>query len=323
MAERKPGDQPAKGLFARGLAEMGFSSWTAAVRSMPLGVRVAVSLLLLAGVGLLDVATGPEISFSVFYLVPVLFAGTFGSPRAGRTMAVASAATWGLVDVFTGDPYSAVWIPVWNSVVRLVFFLLIVELVETLQLTLAAQRTLARTDSLTGIANARVFSERLDQVIARSRRDGRAFTITYIDLDRFKQVNDTFGHSEGDRLLREVAEIMGRGIRATDVVARLGGDEFGLLMPETDAEHALTSLERIAAALALELGKRWGVGATFGAVTFDIPPGDADSAVQMADKLMYSGKGGASRILQESWPDTVHGVAHAGTKSPKYSTLLE
>ena len=303
MRKSQPADEVPSGFLARTLAAMGFSSWTVAVRSTPLWARVAVCLALLGAVGLLDAATGPEISFSVFYLVPVLFAGSFVSRGAGRAMAFASAATWGLLDVFTGEVYSAMWIPLWNSAVRLIFFLLIIELVETLQQALSMQRDLARTDSVTGIANARVFAEHLDQVIARSRRDGRAFTITYIDLDRFKQVNDTFGHSEGDRLLRAVATILGRGIRETDIVARLGGDEFGLLMPETDAAHARASLDRIAAALALELGEKWGVGATFGAVTFEIPPGGADAAVQMADNLMYSGKaGGGSRILQDTWP---------------------
>ena len=303
MVENQPADEVPSGFLARALAAIGFSSWMVAVRSTPLWTRVVLGLVLLAVVGVLDAVTGPEISFSVFYLVPVLFAGSFVSRGAGRAMAFASAATWGLLDVLTGEAYSAAWIPLWNSAVRLIFFLLIIELVETQQQGLLIQRDLARTDSVTGIANARVFAERVDQVIARSRRDGRAFTITYIDLDRFKQVNDTFGHSEGDRLLREVATIMGRGIRETDIIARLGGDEFGLLMPETDAVHARTSLDRIAAELLLELGERWGVGATFGAVTFEIPPSGADAAVQMADNLMYRGKAvGGSRILQDTWP---------------------
>ena len=109
--------------------------------------------------------------------------------------------------------------------------------------------------------------------------------ITDVDLDRFKESRWTTRSAtpRATGFSARSPRSSGKGIRATDVVARLGGDEFGLLMPETDAEHALTSLERIAAALALELEKLWGVGATFGAVTFDIPPGDADSAVLMAD----------------------------------------
>jgi diguanylate cyclase (GGDEF)-like protein len=277
--------------------------WISAVSSAPIGIRVAFSLVLLAFVGLVDTATGAEISFSVFYLVPVLFAGAFISRGAGRAMAVVSAATWGYLELLGGRVYSAAWIPVWNSAVRFAFFLIINELVYAMRQAHTRERELSRKDSLTGIANGRVFSERLDQVIAQTRRDGRPFTITYVDLDRFKEVNDTQGHSEGDRLLRAVAAAIERDLRATDVVARLGGDEFGILMAECGAAQARKSLDRMAASLALEFGERWGVGATFGAVTFDAPPDDADSAVRLADDLMYRGKAeGRGRILQATWP---------------------
>jgi diguanylate cyclase (GGDEF)-like protein len=172
-----------------------------------------------------------------------------------------------------------------------------------LRLAHARERDLARTDSVTEIANGRVFEERTNQAIVQSRRDGRPFTITYVDLDRFKTVNDSFGHAEGDRLLRTVAAVIKSHLRATDVVARLGGDEFGILMPETGAEQARTSLERITTSLVYELGQRWGVGVTLGAVTFIRAPDDFDSAVRMADSLMYRGKTeGRGGILQETWP---------------------
>jgi diguanylate cyclase (GGDEF)-like protein len=271
----------------------------------PLAMRVALSIFLLGCVGLLDAVTGFEISFSVFYLIPVLLAGGTVSRHAGRAMAVASAATWGYLDVATGHVYSATWIPVWNSTVRLVFFLIINELVDMVRLAHARERDLARTDSVTEIANGRVFEERTNQAIVQSRRDGRPFTITYVDLDRFKTVNDSFGHAEGDRLLRTVAAVIKSHLRATDVVARLGGDEFGILMPETGAEQARTSLERITTSLVYEIGQRWGVGVTLGAVTFIRAPDDFDFAVRMADNLMYRGKAeGRGGILQETWPNS-------------------
>ncbi|MDO9557316.1 MAG: GGDEF domain-containing protein [Coriobacteriia bacterium] len=279
----------------------GSASWVSGVVSTPITIRVVLSLVLLAFVGLVDTAI--EISFSVFYLIPVLFAGTFLSRGAGRAMAVVSAATWGYLELLGGGVYSSAWIPVWNSAVRLAFFLIINELVHAMRQAHARERELSRKDSLTGIANGRVFAERVDQVIAQARRDGRPFTITYVDLDRFKEVNDTEGHSEGDRLFKAVATAIERDLRATDVVARLGGDEFGILMTECGVTQARQSLERIAASLALELGKRWGVGATFGAVTFDTPPDDVDSAVRLADDLMYRGKAeGRGRIMQATWP---------------------
>ena len=271
----------------------------------PGSAKVAIVVVLLAAVAGLDIATGPEMSFSVFYLVPVLFAGGLVSRSAGRITAVVCAATWGYVDVRSGPASSAAWIQLWNSAVRLAFFLVINELVSMLRVAHSRQSALARTDSLTGIANARVFEEHVSRAIAQGRRDGRLFTLVYLDLDGFKRVNDDFGHAESDRVLQAVASTIERNLRATDVAARLGGDEFGILMLETDGEQARTSLERVAASLAHEVEDRWGVGATFSSVTFTQLPDDADCALRQADALMYRGKAaGRGRILEATWPET-------------------
>ncbi len=145
----------------------------------PVSIRVAITVVLLAVVAGLDAATGSEISFSVFYLVPVLFAGGLVSRFAGRITAVACAATWGYLDMRLGPGYSEAWIPWWNSAVRLAFFLIINELVSRLRIAHARQRALASTDSLTGIANARVFAEHVGRAIAQGRRDRRLFTLAY------------------------------------------------------------------------------------------------------------------------------------------------
>ena len=271
--------------------------------SAPLRAKVLLSLLLLGLVALLDTVTGEEISFSIFYLVPVSYAGASISRRAGFVLAVLASATWGYLEVTTGRPYSAAWIPYWNTAVRLGFFVLVNELIDRLRRAHAAQRALARQDALTGIANARVFHEFAGRAIAASRRTGRPLTVAFVDLDRFKQVNDALGHSEGDRLLRTVALLLSDHVRSTDVVARLGGDEFGVLMPDADAASARASLERVAAALAHDVGGRWAVGATIGAVTFAEPPADVDVALGAADALMYRGKAeGRGRIVQATWP---------------------
>ncbi len=295
QAEREP---------AHGPITSSFSSLMARLISAPLVLRVSLSVLLLAGLLLLDGSTGFEVSFSIFYLAPVLLAGGTISLRAGQAMSVASAAAWGFLDLASGHAYSAAWIPVWNSVVRLTFFLIINELVERVRQAHQRERNYASTDALTGVANGRVFKERVNQTIVQIQRHQRPFTLAYIDLDRFKQVNDTFGHAEGDRLLRRVATVIQDHLRATDLLARLGGDEFGVLMPETGAEQARVSLERLAATLMPQVGERWGVGATFGAVTFTQAPEDYDSAVRMADDLMYRGKAeGRGRVLMETWPE--------------------
>ena len=199
-------------------------SLTRRIATTPLLARVGLCLLLLGSVALLDYFTGEELSFSVFYLFPVLFAGAFISRNAGRLAAVAGAAIWGYLEV-TGRMYSAEWIPAWNTIVRLLFFLSINELVAVVRRAHERVRALSRRDSLTGIANARVFRERSkrSEVPKRWHLHHRLR-----DLDRFKQVNDTHD-TEGDKLLRAVAETTAR-TSAVDIVARLAATAGLLLM---------------------------------------------------------------------------------------------
>jgi diguanylate cyclase (GGDEF)-like protein/PAS domain S-box-containing protein len=104
---------------------------------------------------------------------------------------------------------------------------------------------LANTDQLTGLANRRVFFERLDEEIKRIRRNRRPFSILLIDLDHFKQINDNYGHDVGDSVLIEVAAIIRSCLRETDMAARLGGEEFGVFLPDTPAEGAFWVADRM------------------------------------------------------------------------------
>jgi len=111
-------------------------------------------------------------------------------------------------------------------------------------------RHLSTIDVLSGAATRRAFDERLQAEASRARRSYRPLTIALIDIDNFKQVNDTRGHATGDAVLRAVAGIFLHSLRPSDVVARFGGDEFALLLPETTAELVMDRLERLRAAVA-------------------------------------------------------------------------
>ncbi|HEX4464608.1 MAG TPA: sensor domain-containing diguanylate cyclase [Solirubrobacterales bacterium] len=169
----------------------------------------------------------------------------------------------------------------------------------------------SRSDPLTGMLNRRSFDESLAAQLAHARRYKRSGALLIADLDRFKQINDEFGHAAGDEALRMVSRVLAENLRETDLVgrdegglvARLGGDEFGLLLPETDAVGAEAVGERLVAALAAEplaVGEREvRLGVSIGAVTFG--PGEVRSAEELlaaADRAMYvvkaAGGGGAS-----------------------------
>jgi diguanylate cyclase (GGDEF)-like protein/PAS domain S-box-containing protein len=103
----------------------------------------------------------------------------------------------------------------------------------------------ARSDALTGLANRVVFMEELERAIARTRREGSTFAVLYLDLDRFKDVNDTMGHPVGDELLKAVAGRLRSTTRPSDIVARFGGDEFAVLATGTDADGAAEFAARL------------------------------------------------------------------------------
>ena len=107
----------------------------------------------------------------------------------------------------------------------------------------------AGQDSLTGLKNRRRFEEDLRGEMARSRRMGRTGALLMLDLDNFKRVNDSLGHPAGDRLIKEIANVLRRSARETDVLARLGGDEFAIVLPNCDVEEAQMVAETIAAAI--------------------------------------------------------------------------
>jgi diguanylate cyclase (GGDEF)-like protein len=264
------------------------------VARIPPRAAFLLGLALVALLGVTDYATGREVSFSIFYLAPVALVTWRAGPSRALAVSVIAAAVWGSVDVAGGARYSSPLIPVWNSLVRLGFFIVTLWLIDAVRRAHAVERSLARTDPLTGVANARALRELLDRELSRMRRTGSPLTLAYLDLDRFKAVNDALGHEAGDRLLREVATRIARTLRAEDLVARLGGDEFAILLPDTHAAAARAALERcrsvVQEAVAGWEGMPGGVGATIGAVVFTEPPPTFDAALRAADDCMYDGK---------------------------------
>lgn len=260
--------------------------------------------ILLVLIGLADFVTGEEISFSIFYLLPVMLVTWYVSRRAGLAFAIFSAIAWLLADLWTGHRYSHPAIPYWNMIVRFLFFLIVLFVLSRLQSALEQEKALSRTDSLTGTATARTFQELARVEIQRGTRYGRPFTVAYIDLDNFKEVNDRFGHSVGNELLCTVAATIRRNLRATDTVARLGGDEFAILLPETEEEPAHAVLGKLRGLVSGSMqANDWPVTLSIGAFTFLHPRDSVDQMIRLADEAMYSAKrGGKNRIRHE-----VHG----------------
>ena len=152
----------------------------------------------------------------------------------------------------------------------------------------------ARHDILTGLANRALLRERLEQAMAVTRRSGQPLWVVFIDLDRFKFVNDTLGHDAGDLVLKNVAERLCDATREVDTVARLGGDEFVLLRPQHgNGEPGAAILQRIQDAVAqpLQLGEyEFFLSCCMGVAVYPDDGVDADTLIKHADIAMYRAK---------------------------------
>lgn len=163
---------------------------------------------------------------------------------------------------------------------------------DRVQLAELAER--ADRDALTGLPNRAAFSETLDQHLARAARRGGSTTVVFVDLDRFKEINDSLGHDVGDAVLQETAARLRVGSRAEDSVARWGGDEFTVLAEE-DSAGALVLAERLSTALRAPVkvgGHEVPVSASLGVAVSVGGDHDAVTLVRQADVAMYLAKQG-------------------------------
>ena len=153
--------------------------------------------------------------------------------------------------------------------------------------------SLSYYDELTGLANRRLFLDRLQQTLNLANRNKWQVSVFYLDLDRFKAVNDSLGHTAGDEILKETARRLLAILRDSDVAARMGGDEFVLLLPETDAKAAALVAEKLLKALKLpfHLGENMlTLGASIGIAVYPQNATDGEALINHADTAMYNAK---------------------------------
>jgi diguanylate cyclase (GGDEF)-like protein len=158
----------------------------------------------------------------------------------------------------------------------------------------------AFTDHLTGLANRRRFERQLEREVGRTLRFGHPFSLLMIDIDNFKNLNDSFGHDAGDDAIRAISKVLREGTRGIDLAARIGGEEFAVLLVETDQQGGVEVAERLRLAIrALELRSGGKVTASFGVAEC---PTDAQTAVDVlkaSDVALYEAKGrGRDQVVQ-------------------------
>ncbi len=161
-------------------------------------------------------------------------------------------------------------------------------------------RRLAVTDDLTGLPNHRRFKEELGREVARHLRFDEPMCLVFLDIDHFKKINDTYGHAEGDQVLRDIARELQLGVRAVDTPCRYGGEEFGVILPSTEITAAVAVAERLRAAVAAQPMGKEGQRVTLSAGVAILPADGTTSQelLECADARLYRAKEtGRNRVV--------------------------
>ena len=250
-------------------------------------------LVAIAAVGLVDFLTGPRITLSLFYLIPVAAASWFGGAAIAVVTSTFAAVVWLFAELASSRLDSEIFVYAWNCGTRFLFLLLVALLLARLRVMLEREREMSRADPLTGLMNVRAFREALVVELLRLQRHGQPFSLAFIDVDDFKQVNDSRGHGVGNELLKALAGVLRDSSRGTDVAARYGGDEFVVLYPLVDLAAARAIIDGLSSRTkaAMEQGD-WPASLSIGIVTCerddDVP--SVDALLAYADRLMYDAK---------------------------------
>ena len=235
------------------------------------------------------------ISLDVFYCLPVIQAARLGAIHAMRRTdtqtptiaAILIAIAWSSVEaaiIWPNFPLKAFAL---NVFTRSVTFTVIARVVAKLW----KEREFGRRDMLTSLSNRAEFFEKFEIEQLRSERSGQPYSLLFIDIDRFKMLNDSLGHHTGDKALKELSDILRDNSRRVDSISRFGGDEFALLFPETDEPSCKMLTNRIKRTAEKSFQEKgWDISLSTGHVTATGKKLSADEILHLADTRMYAAK---------------------------------
>ena len=233
---------------------------------------------------------GPAGYDELYYLWVVFYAAYYLRRRSLALQVLLIAVAYGvtLVLVDPGPIATSRWLTVIGLVTGgAVVVRLLTEHVEQL---MAELDSAASTDRLTGLANRRALEADFRREAARAARTGESTAIVLIDLNRFKDINDVYGHAAGDTALVGIAERMRRVLRTMDVAARIGGDEFLLLLPDADADAATAVALRLTESAAKRDDGSMPIGLSFGVAACEGGIESLDGLMRRADQALYVAK---------------------------------
>jgi len=261
------------------------------LKSWPLWMAIFAALFVAAIVGAVDYAVGDAFDLSLLYVPIIAIVCWVVNLRAAVMFAVLCSLIWLIDDwIVSGNALHGAEV-YWESGVRFLLFVAFAVVLTHLQTALQRESALARSDPLTGLANVASFVEEAERATQHSRRGQTPITVIFLDCDHFKEVNDRFGHPQGDALLKDVADCIRSSLRREDVAARMGGDEFAILCPGMDETLARQIAERVKGDLDTKMQSgNWPVTFSIGVATFPIAPPSVADLIRESDNLMYDVK---------------------------------
>jgi diguanylate cyclase (GGDEF)-like protein len=262
------------------------SFWTGWRRWVTWSLSVTAVCLL----GVLRITTDADFTFTSLALLPMLAIAWLGGMKNGLVMAFLAAAMWAAADIVSEREFSSNWIPWANALTRLMMYSLVAFLAAQVRVLLEREHEHATRDALTGLHNRRAFLQAGAAEVERSKRYAYAMSVIFLDLDDFKQLNDSKGHDAGDTALRATAKAMLSALRSSDGVARLGGDEFAILLPQIGYEDAVATGRKIFVAVNNILRDYTPVKASIGIAWFEKADRLFPEMLKAADELMYEVK---------------------------------
>lgn len=252
---------------------------------------VALGALGVLVTGVFDHWIGFDVRVFPLYFASITYVAWWCSRRAAIGLAFLASLVWAYANWSTGLRYPGAWIWPMNIMSQFVAFGLIGYLVADVRRSLRAEQEVSRRDALTGLLNRRALYADGERLVAAAGRRRQGVVVVYLDLDNFKEVNDSRGHEAGDQVLTDVARALLGAAQKGGLVARLGGDEFAAIFEASSAEAAQRQAEALHEALLARLREGgWPVGASLGALYLRTAPPAVTVLLREADRLMYEVK---------------------------------